>query len=135
MRDIMAALSNSQTDERALLLRQPTPASAASVLHTATNTTSDHFRSDLHHRSATDYPHDEETVRNPTNPAYHEANISVARIVSVLLIGSFISNADGSLFYATHPIIASEFNAIEDSTWLMTSFALAQAVTQPMYGN
>jgi hypothetical protein len=108
----MAALSNSQTDERALLLQQPTPASATSVLHTVTNTTSDQISSDLHHRSATHYPHDEGTVRNPTNPAYHEANISVAHIVSVLLIGSFISNADGSLFYATHPIIASEFDAL-----------------------
>jgi hypothetical protein len=82
----MAALSNSQTDERALLLQQPTPASATSVLHTVTNTTSDQISSDLHHRSATHYPHDEETVRNPTNPAYHEANISVGRFFSLVAL-------------------------------------------------
>ena len=70
----------------------------------------------------------------PTNPADHDADVPVARIVSILIIGSFISNADGSLLYATNPIIASEFNALKDSSWLMTSFALAQAVTQPMYG-
>jgi MFS family permease len=60
--------------------------------------------------------------------------VSVGRIVSVLLIGSFISSADGSLLYATHPIIASEFNALHDSSWLIASFALAQAVSQPLYG-
>jgi MFS family permease len=60
--------------------------------------------------------------------------VSVGRIVAVLLIGSFISSADGSLLYATHPIIASEFNALHDSSWLIASFALAQAVSQPLYG-
>jgi MFS family permease len=59
---------------------------------------------------------------------------SIGHVVSVLLIGSFISNADSSLLFATHPIIASEFNALQDSSWLLTSFALAQAATQPLYG-
>jgi MFS family permease len=59
---------------------------------------------------------------------------SVGRIVCVLLIGSFISNADSSLLWATHPLIASEFNALHDSSWLIASFALAQAVSQPLYG-
>jgi MFS family permease len=35
---------------------------------------------------------------------------------------------------ATHSNIASEFNALEDSTWLITSFALAGAATQTIYG-
>lgn len=59
---------------------------------------------------------------------------SVGHIVSVLLIGTFISNADSSLLFATHTIIASEFNALHDSSWLLTSFALAQATTLPLYG-
>ena len=59
---------------------------------------------------------------------------SVGHIVCVLLIGTFISNADSSLLFATHTIIASEFNALHDSSWLLTSFALAQAATLPLYG-
>jgi MFS family permease len=55
-------------------------------------------------------------------------------IVCVLLIGTFISNADSSLLFATHPVIASEFNALHDSSWLLTGFSLAQAVTLPLYG-
>lgn len=55
-------------------------------------------------------------------------------MVYILLIGSFISNADSSLLLATHPIIGSEFGALHDSSWLLTSFALAQAATQPLYG-
>ncbi|ORY11738.1 major facilitator superfamily domain-containing protein, partial [Clohesyomyces aquaticus] len=48
--------------------------------------------------------------------------------------GAFISNADSSLVLATHPVIASEFDALHDSSWLLTSFALAAAATQPLYG-
>ena len=48
--------------------------------------------------------------------------------------GGFISNADGSLLLATHPVIASEFNALDDSSWLLTSFAIALAAVMPLYG-
>jgi hypothetical protein len=52
--------------------------------------------------------------------------------VSHVKSGVFISNADGSLLMATHPIIASEFDALRDSTWLLTSFSLAGAAMQPL---
>jgi MFS family permease len=55
-------------------------------------------------------------------------------ISSLIRLGGFISNADGSLLLATHPVIASEFNALNDSSWLLTSFGLAAAATQPLYG-
>ncbi|KAK4152204.1 major facilitator superfamily domain-containing protein [Chaetomidium leptoderma] len=58
----------------------------------------------------------------------------VARIISVLLIGIFVAHADGSILLATHPIIASEFNDLENSSWLITSFGLAGAATQTLYG-
>ncbi|KAK4136297.1 hypothetical protein BT67DRAFT_440447 [Trichocladium antarcticum] len=32
---------------------------------------------------------------------------------------------------ATHPVIASEFNSFENSTWLITGFTLAGAATKP----
>ncbi|KAK3346162.1 major facilitator superfamily domain-containing protein [Lasiosphaeria hispida] len=57
-----------------------------------------------------------------------------ARIISVLLIGIFVAHADGSMLLATHPAIASEFNDLGDSAWLITSFALAGAASQTMYG-
>jgi MFS family permease len=77
---------------------------------------------------------EEETIDAPSGTKADVASIAVGRIVCVLLLGSFISNADGSLLFATHPIIASEFDALHDSSWLIASFALAQAVTQPLYG-
>jgi hypothetical protein len=46
--------------------------------------------------------------------------------------GVFTSNADGSLVLATHPVIASEFNVLGDSSWLFISFALAGACTQTL---
>jgi len=42
----------------------------------------------------------------------------------------FVFNADSSLVMATHPIIASEFNALESSSWLVTGFGLAGSATQ-----
>lgn len=36
--------------------------------------------------------------------------------------------------FATHPTIASGFNNLTNSTWLVTSFALAGAATQALYG-
>ena len=59
---------------------------------------------------------------------------TLARVVLVLMIGVFVSNADGSLMLATHPVIASEFNDLESSSWLFAGFVLASAATQTMYG-
>jgi MFS family permease len=38
------------------------------------------------------------------------------------------------LVLATHPTIGSEFNALDWSSWLFTSFGLAGAATQTMFG-
>ncbi|KXH37349.1 major facilitator superfamily transporter [Colletotrichum nymphaeae SA-01] len=59
---------------------------------------------------------------------------AVIKIVSILLVGTFTANADGSLVMATHPTIASEFDDLENSSWLFVSFALAGAATQTLYG-
>ncbi|KAI1469671.1 MFS general substrate transporter [Daldinia caldariorum] len=58
----------------------------------------------------------------------------ISRVVLTLLIGVFTGNADGSLVIATHPVIASEFNDLENSTWIFISFLLAGAATQSLYG-
>lgn len=57
---------------------------------------------------------------------------AVIKIVSILLVGTFTANADGSLVMATHPTIASEFDDLENSSWLFVSFALAGAATQTL---
>ncbi|KAI1086070.1 MFS general substrate transporter [Rostrohypoxylon terebratum] len=62
------------------------------------------------------------------------SNGFIAKVVIALLVGVFASSADSSLVIATHPIIASEFNDLENSTWLFISFLLAGAATQSLYG-
>ncbi|TDZ24827.1 Vacuolar membrane amino acid uptake transporter fnx2 [Colletotrichum orbiculare MAFF 240422] len=59
---------------------------------------------------------------------------AVIKIVLILLVGTFTANADGSLVMATHPTIASEFDDLENSSWLFVAFALAGAATQALYG-
>ncbi|KAJ9137702.1 Vacuolar membrane amino acid uptake transporter fnx2 [Pleurostoma richardsiae] len=59
---------------------------------------------------------------------------AVLRIIFVLLLAVFVFNADSSLVMATHPIIASEFNALESSSWLVTGFGLAGSATQVIFG-
>ncbi|GAP82337.1 putative major facilitator superfamily transporter [Rosellinia necatrix] len=71
-----------------------------------------------------------------TNDATGPAKIStssLSRVVAVLMIGLFTSNIDSSLVLATHPRIASEFDALEDSSWLFVSFLLGGVATQVLY--
>ena len=50
----------------------------------------------------------------------------------LIVIGIFVANADGSILLATHSTIASEFDALSSSSWLITSFVLAGAATQTL---
>src|SRR4051812_30206872 len=131
----MASPIVAQNTERTPLLSPPTTASAGSNLGVLSSDASDNLINDRPRSAHSKTLLDEETrLDAPSSAELNTTPVSVGRIVSVLLIGSLISNADGSLLFATHPIIASEFNALHDSSWLMTSFALAQAATQPLYG-
>ena len=65
-------------------------------------------------------------------PAASGPRAAVFRIVAVLLVGAFTANADGSLVLATHPTIASQFNALSSSSWLFVSYSLAGAASQAM---
>ncbi|KAK1833433.1 major facilitator superfamily-domain-containing protein [Podospora conica] len=58
---------------------------------------------------------------------------TLVRVLSVLMIGIFVAQIDGSILIATYPVIASEFNDLKNATWLITSFALAGAATQTLY--
>ena len=57
---------------------------------------------------------------------------SVFGIISVLLIGVFVSSADTTLVMATFAEIASDFDRLESGSWLLSSFGLAACVTQPL---
>ncbi|KAL2179355.1 major facilitator superfamily domain-containing protein [Thermothelomyces heterothallicus CBS 202.75] len=63
-------------------------------------------------------------------------SLSVEEVPAKVLLSEsiFVAHADGSILLATHPVIASEFNDLENSSWLITSFALAGAATQTLYG-
>jgi len=80
-----------------------------------------------HTPSASGSQHDEQPAR------------SVFGIISVLLIGVFVSQADTTLVFATYAHITSEFIRMGngswiDGSWIVTSFGLATCATQPMYG-
>ncbi|KAI9650714.1 hypothetical protein NHQ30_000737 [Ciborinia camelliae] len=57
-----------------------------------------------------------------------------AIMISLLLIGVFMSYADGTLVLATYGTIASEFRALSDASWLTTSYSLAMCAVQPITG-
>ncbi|KAH8168943.1 major facilitator superfamily protein [Sarocladium implicatum] len=69
-----------------------------------------------------------------TVTARPSSSATVLKVVSVLIIGAFTANVDGSLVLATHPTISSEFNALSASNWLFVSFILAGAATQAVSG-
>lgn len=74
------------------------------------------------------------STQNAPKDSDSSATGTILRVVLVLMIGAVVSNADGSLMLATHPVIASEFNDLESSSWLFGGFILASAATQTMYG-
>ncbi|KAF9892941.1 hypothetical protein FE257_000533 [Aspergillus nanangensis] len=59
---------------------------------------------------------------------------SVITIVAVLLLGEFISNADGTLVMASAGKISSEFRQLQHASWLSTAYTLGVCTAQPMYG-
>ncbi|EEU37711.1 uncharacterized protein NECHADRAFT_53466 [Fusarium vanettenii 77-13-4] len=48
----------------------------------------------------------------------------------LIIKGTFLGSSDNSLVMATHPTIASEFDALGMSSWLLTAFSLGGATTQ-----
>ncbi|THV63802.1 MFS general substrate transporter [Aureobasidium pullulans] len=84
---------------------------------------------------------DLETQRNDfvSESQHEQTERSVFGIISVLLIGVFVSQADTTLVFATYAHITSEFIRLGggswiDGSWIVTSFGLATCATQPMYG-
>jgi nitrate/nitrite transporter NarK len=69
---------------------------------------------------------------DPQDPS--EKPKSLMGMISVLLIGVFVSQADTSLVLATYGKISSEFNDLESGSWLLSAAMLAMCVTQPLYG-
>lgn len=53
-------------------------------------------------------------------------------IISVLLIGVFVSQTDITLVMATYAQIASDFGELERGSWVLSSYLLASCVTQPI---
>ncbi|KAK3949854.1 major facilitator superfamily domain-containing protein [Pseudoneurospora amorphoporcata] len=72
--------------------------------------------------------------RGETESLKEGPHMNVVKIISVMLLGIFVAQTDGSILLATHTIIASEFNALKYSSWLIISFSLAGAATQTLYG-
>ncbi|KAF5548356.1 multidrug resistance [Fusarium phyllophilum] len=79
-------------------------------------------------------PEVSDVERNSADEPKTYSHAFIAKVVVALLIGIFTSNADGSLVLATHPVIASEFGKLQDSSWLFISFMLASAASQTIYG-
>lgn len=78
----------------------------------------------------------------PTEPTDHDREATAKENTSGTfglwqigsLFGILLAYADTSLVWATHETIASRFNSLQNSSWLMTSFTIGYCVTLPLYG-
>jgi hypothetical protein len=70
-------------------------------------------------------------VDNVWNPR-SSSLASVTFTISLLLLGVFVANAEGSIVLAAYGQIASEFNDLDNASWLVTSYVLAMSVSQPI---
>ncbi|KAF9638006.1 Major facilitator superfamily [Lasiodiplodia theobromae] len=58
----------------------------------------------------------------------------VKLIMALGSTGVFLSNADSSIVFTTHALIASEFDDLSNSSWIFVSFGLAATAAQPLIG-
>ncbi|KAE8165168.1 major facilitator superfamily domain-containing protein [Aspergillus tamarii] len=79
-------------------------------------------------RQPNGHGHDEESALLSSPTANDERKIelstSISTIVAVLLLGEFISNADSTLVMAATAKVSSEFNQLQDASWLSTGYTL-----------
>lgn len=69
-----------------------------------------------------------------TTPTSNPSATTIYVVVPILVLGVFVANADGSLVIACSQTVASEFQVLSSASWLVTSYLLAQAASQPLYG-
>ncbi|EME79349.1 uncharacterized protein MYCFIDRAFT_190289 [Pseudocercospora fijiensis CIRAD86] len=62
------------------------------------------------------------------------ASTGIYATISCMLLGVFLANVDASLVLATYGQVASTFGDLENGSWILSSFILAQCVAQPLYG-
>jgi MFS family permease len=56
---------------------------------------------------------------------------TLGRVQSLIPIGVFIANADGSIVLATYGIISSDIGGLDDAIWLVVTYTLAMCAVQP----
>ncbi|KAH8646947.1 major facilitator superfamily domain-containing protein [Tricladium varicosporioides] len=74
----------------------------------------------------------EEGDANAREITQHSRRFSLWQIGA--LFGILLAYADTSLVWATHETVASHFDNLENSSWMMTSFTVGSCVTLPLYG-
>ncbi|RSL60659.1 hypothetical protein CEP54_006643 [Fusarium duplospermum] len=79
---------------------------------------------------------DESSPLIPSTPdnCHSETKRPIYGILSVLLIGVFVSQTDTFLVLAAYGSITAEFNDLKNASWLFSSYMLATCVGQPLYG-
>ncbi|CEJ91340.1 hypothetical protein VHEMI07058 [[Torrubiella] hemipterigena] len=91
--------------------------------------------------TATDDPYIGENTRllpkpaqdRKSSPQYATGNKIFGLWQLGALVGILLAYADTSLVWATHETIASRFDALQNSSWMMTAFTIGYFVTLPMY--
>lgn len=102
----------------------------------ATWTSAGHSASRPHLQDAPRPADGEATAISGSTPGKTDSklNTGMVGIISVLLLGVFIANADGSIVLATYSTISSELDSLENASWLVVTYSLAVCAIQPTYG-
>ena len=74
------------------------------------------------------------TERNLAEQASSGTWEKVKYILPALAVGLFLSALDGSIIFANHAKIATDFNRLDLASWISTAFFLAMSSCQPLYG-
>ncbi len=76
---------------------------------------------------------DTQQIANPTEEAQKSHN-DIKLIMGALMLTLFLSALDQTIVSTALPRIAADFSALNELSWVVTSYLIATAVTTPLYG-
>src|ERR1051325_712080 len=66
--------------------------------------------------------------------AHKETKVDLWVVMSALMLTMLLAALDQTIVSTALPRIASDFNALNELSWVVTAYLLASAVSTPLYG-
>ncbi|KAH9934029.1 MFS general substrate transporter [Epithele typhae] len=82
---------------------------------------------------------DEDALPAPDGPVdeatgFDKPTVSIAAVMTPLILGIFLVAMDVTIVTSTYASIGSQFNQLQNTSWIATAYMLSMTTFQPLYG-